>query len=280
MIQSRTFLSRLSHAWLWVTLQLLLTPVLLAIGLAWTRLPDKGLVSVALTLLIPLVLAISLLELQAGTMRKLADEGPQVKLVWGAVTLLVWIAAAWLAWALLDWCDYQTPLWAGYLNSKAGAHARARVFTYVHIIAWLTWAEWFLRWIAVPAVLIPAAAASAQYGWRLPVRSILRVILNWRWWLAVVAAALAAVLLPNYYFDKPPTGTVHAQEWHVILKLVGTYLLAILSWVLSLAWQATLAAFPRPPQEPPREEELVGAPLLGGPPNFIQHARPEYPGEA
>ena len=61
-------------------------------------------------------------------MRSFADEdGKRVKLVWGAVTLLVWVAVGAAAWAVLDWCDDQFPQWAGYLNSQASAHARAKL---------------------------------------------------------------------------------------------------------------------------------------------------------
>jgi len=57
-----------------------------------------------------------------------------------------------------------------------------------------------MRWVAVPAKVIPYAAASMQWGWRVPWRRILRILWNWQWWLAVVVAALAAVWLPSRFF--------------------------------------------------------------------------------
>jgi len=276
MNNDKNLFQRLAHARLWIALQFLLTPVLIAAGLAWTRLPDKHLWQVALSLIVPILLAISFLELQAGTMRKLAaDDGRRMKLGPAAATLVVWIAIAWLAWVALDWCDDRIYLWAGYLNSKATAHARATVFTYSHLVSWLTWAEWFVRWIALPAKLIPAAAASAQWGLRLPIGRIVRLICNWKWWPAVALAAFFGVWLPSRFFDKPPAGSVSAQEWHVVLKLLGAYLLAIASWVFLLAWQATLAALPRPQKEPPTEFELIGAPLVTGPPSRTRAAAVE-----
>ena len=112
----------------------MLTLVLIVAGLAWTRLPDKHWWQVVLTLLVPLLLAISALELEAGTMRALADDdGRRVKLVWGAWRCWCGSALFWACWAVLDWCDDQIPQWAGYLNSRASAGARATVFTYEHI---------------------------------------------------------------------------------------------------------------------------------------------------
>jgi hypothetical protein len=217
--------------------------LLILAGLAWTRLPDKHVWQVALTLIVPLLLAISALELEAATMRSFADDdGRRLKLVWGACTLLVWVALFWVGWAVLDWCDDQIPEWAGYLNSRASANARATVFTYDHIQSWLTLAEWVLRWIVVPGKVIPHAMASAQWGWRLPWRKLIRMMLNWRWWPAVALTALMGVVLPGHFFTAEPHGTVSHQIWAVALKLTGSYLLAVASWVLLLAWAAVLLA--------------------------------------
>jgi len=253
---------RLRLGWRWVAAQFVVTALLLLAGLAWTRLPDKHGWQVALSLLVPVLLAISALELQAGTVRSFADDdGKRVKLVWGAVTLLVWIAMGAAVWAVLDWCDDQIPQWAGYLNSQASAHARATLFTYEHIQRWLSLAEWVFRWVIVPAKIIPYAVVSAQWGWRLPWMRVIRMLWNWRWWLGVVLAALLAVELPSRFFAAEPSGSVHAQIWHVVLKLNATYLLAMGSWVLLLGWVAVLIGRQQPP-----EEALVAVPSPAGPP--------------
>ena len=265
---------RLRLGWRWVAAQFVLTALLLLVGLAWTRLPDKHWWQVALSLLVPILLAISALELQAGTVRSFADDdGKRVKLVWGAVTLLVWIALGAVCWAVLDWCDDQIPLWAGYLNSRASAGARATVFTYDHIQHWLTSLEWVLRWVVVPAKIIPYAAASAQWSWRLPWRRILRLLWNWRWWTGVVLAALVGVVLPGNFFVGEPHGSVTAQVWAVGMKLTVAYLLAVCSWVLLLGWWATLSGR----QQPPAEEALVAVPVLAGPEEKSRGAALEIP---
>jgi len=234
-------LRRIRGASGWVAAQFWATLLLILVGIGWTRLPDRYTWQVGLSLLVPIILFALALLLQAGTMRKLFDrERGRVPLAIGVLMLVVWAALVWLTWWALNWCDDQIPEWAGYLNSRASAHARASFFTYDHIQHWLTLLEWILRWIVIPAKVIPYALASAQLGWRLPWRSILRILFNWRWWLAVVIASLVGVALTGHFFSGLPHGTVSHQVWAVILKLAGAYLLAVSCWVLLLAWAAVL----------------------------------------
>ncbi len=276
----RGLFARLAGARLWIMLQFVVTPLLIAAGLAWTRLPDRHAWQVLLTLLVPLLLAICALELQAGTIRKLADDdGQRVKLILGAAGMLVWVALGLAMWLLLDWCDDKIPLWSGYLNSKFSARARATTFTFEHIAHWLTMLEWFIRWIVLPAKLIPYAACSAQWGFRIPWMRVIRFLWNWLWWAGVAVAAFVGVWLPAQFFAKPPHGSVSAQVWSVSLKLLATYLLAVGSWVLSLGWWATLFSQRRNIDD---DEELIGVPVLSGPPDPQLRARaiPERDGAA
>ncbi len=254
---------RLRLSWRWALAQFVGVALFVLVGLAWTRLPEKHWWQVALSLLIPVLLAISLLELQAGTMRKLADDdGKRVKLVWGAATLLVWAAMFCACWVILDWCDDQFSRWASYLNSRAPAHMRATLFTFDHIQRWLTILEWILRWIIVPGKIAPYAMVSAEWGWRPPWLRVLRILWSWRWWPAMALVTLVGVLLPGYLFESVPSGSVTAQVWRVVLKLAASYLLGVGCWVLMLAWLAVL--FGRQ-QLPPAEEALVPAAVLTGP---------------
>jgi hypothetical protein len=255
---------RLRSSIAWVAAQFWATLLLILAGVAWTRLPDRYAWQVGLTLFVPIVLLAAALLLEAGTMRGLLhDEQRRVPLWLGTLTVLVWVAIAWAAWALLDWCSDQIPEWAGYLNSRFAANERATLFTYDHIQSWLTFLVWIIRWIALPAKVIPWAVASAQWGWRLPWRKIFRLLLNWRWWLAVVIAALVAVEWPSHFFIGEPHGTVTHQVWSVVLKLAGAYLLAVVCWVFLLAWCTVLLS--RPNRVQPSEDLLVPAPVGSGP---------------
>ena len=262
----KDLLRRLRASLGWVAAQLWATLLIVLVGVVWTRVPEKHWWQVGFTLLLPLVMLAATLVLEAGTMRSFyGQDDRRVRFAWGALTLLVWIAVVWLAWFILDWCDDQIPQWASYLNSRASAHARARFFTYEHITTWFRVLEWIFRWIVVPAKVIPQAMASAQWGWRLPWRKLLRMMLNWRWWIGAAIAALVGVLLPSYFFNGEPHGTVTHQVWAVSLKLAGAYLLAIASWVLLLAWCAVLLVRDERRSKAPGDDALIAAPVGSGP---------------
>jgi hypothetical protein len=255
-------LRRLRLSLAWVAAQFWATLLLVLAGVAWTRLPDSYAWQVGLTLFVPLVLLAAALLLEAGTMRALFhDEQRRVPLWIGTLAVLVWAAIMWAAWALLDWCGNQVPDWAGYLNSRFGASQRATLFTYDHIQSWLTFLVWVFRWIVVPAKVIPHAIASAQWGWRLPWLRVWRMLLNWRWWLAVIVGALLAVEWPSHFFTSEPHGTVSYQVWSVMLKLVGAYLLAVIFWILLVAWCGVLLNRTMPSKEEPSDDSLVLLPV-------------------
>ena len=236
-------LHRLRISAVWIAAQFVGTLLIVLAVLGWTRLPDSHGWQVAFTILVPLLLLACLLALQAGTMRRLSGETVgRVRFFWGALSLLFWFAIVCLFWVILDWCNDQTVVWAGYLNSRASAGGRATVFTYDHLQSWITWVIWAIRWIAMPAKVIPWAMESARFGWRLRIGRIIRLLFNWRYWLAAIAAAVIAVVLPSHFFNGLPRGTVSHQVWAVAFKLAGAYLLAMTSWVLMLAWAAVLLA--------------------------------------
>jgi hypothetical protein len=225
----------------WIAAQFIGFPLIVFVGIGWTRLPEKHWWQVALSLLLPLLLLVAALVLKAGTVRcMLSETRPRVSLIWGALALIVVMVVAWLAWALLDGFDDKIFLLASYLNSKAPAWFRGRLFTYEHFFLWLTRIEWFLRWIVIPALLVPLGAASAVSAFRLNWRAVFRTICDWRWLLIVLILALLGVYLPGHFFTDTPHGTLAAQIWAIVLKLIGAYLLGFFCWVLLLAWVCAL----------------------------------------
>ncbi|HWE85304.1 MAG TPA: hypothetical protein VG267_10200 [Terracidiphilus sp.] len=268
---------RFRRAWGWVVGEYVGLAVLIALGLLWTRVPEKYGWQVALTLGLPVVVAAGFLWLQAGLIRcflppavgmEEAEEDEEdeeqrwTPIALGAVTLLLWIAIGWVLWGLIDRLDDHIFSWAGYLNSKFGATARVRWASYANLSRDLQWAEWALRWVIVPGLLIPLGVGSAAWGLlRLPWRRAAGLWLSLTWWLVVVAWALIGEWWPQTWYAADPQGTVHAQMWHVGLKLAAAYLLAVTGLVKVLCWGAMLVN-PRPRN--PMDEPVLSLGLSGG----------------
>lgn len=268
---------RLQRARGWVALQFLCLALLLLAGLGWTRIPEKHLLEVLLSLSIPVLLSAGFLLLQAATLRSflrpLAQEQStaprQVRIAWGAATLLLWIAVAWLLWDLLDRFDDQIELWSGYLNSRFGAGARARIATEEHIAWLLNYVERALRWVILPGLLLPLSSSVAWGLRRVPWKRVRRVWLSWRWWPAVLAAVLIGVAWPHSFFAAMPHGTVSGQVWRVVFKLIAAYFLVVASWLALMAWAATLVRSAGPAEDTPDDDsgELTGVGVRVIPPD-------------
>jgi hypothetical protein len=277
---------RLLQARLWALLQFAGLALLITVGLVWTRIPEKNAFEVILTLLVPLLVAAGFLALQAALLRSLLRSGtdayattqPEVSLALGALTLLLWIAIGWILWNLLDRFYAHTNEWAMYLNSRFNSDYRARLFTYEHISRWFDYIAWFLRWVVVPGLLLPLGCTALVGLRRVPWRRVVRVWMAWRWWLAVLALALIGEVLPGYFFAGDPKGSVQAQIWKVILKLIAAYIVSVGCWVLAVAWSAALligidatpgastpepAPLPKPADAPPLSLDNAGDHLRG-----------------
>lgn len=254
--QIRDGWGRTRRAWGWIVGEYVGIAALIALGLLWTRIPEKYGWEVALTFVLPVLVIAAFLWLQAGLVRGFLKPGwvPEaaskneedaaphwVPIAWGATTLLLWFVIGWVLWNLLDRFDQHIPGWAAYLNSKFDPHQRAHWASYPHLSRDLSWAEWALRWVVVPGLLIPVGCCSAAWGvLRMPLRRALRVWASWKWWPVVIAWALIGEAWPQTWFESQPYGAVKAQVWRVILKLAAAYLLGVTGWVKVLAWGAML----------------------------------------
>ncbi|MDR3405444.1 MAG: hypothetical protein P4L99_23315 [Chthoniobacter sp.] len=258
----RDFFRRLISAWPWLLAQFFGTLALLFLGLAWTRLSEKNFLLVAATLLLPLLLTAAFLVLEAGTLRAFAqDPQSRIRLVWGSLWLLFAALLFWIGWGLCDSFAAHTTAWASYLNAQSLAHTR--LFTYDRYARAIALCEWILRWILVPALLLPLALSLAQWGRRIPWRRVMRLLIDWKWWLGIAFTSLLAELIPSFFFTAPPYGSISAQKWHVGLKLAGAFLLKLSGLILALGWLSAL--FHRIPQTArSREAELFCRNLRSG----------------
>jgi len=236
----RDLFRRLQAARLWLLLQFFSFPLLILIGIGWTRLSEKNLLDVVLSLILPLILFAALLILQSATLRRLLAPLTDfhASFLQATLVLLPAVVLVLLVGYLLGRYDDHISSWAALLNSKAPAAWRARTLTFEHLSFWMNGIEWLLRWVALPWLLIPFVTAAAERGWSLDWGAALRILFDWRWLLAVLLLALFGVALPGKFFSTTPRGTLSTQIWSVSLKLGAAYLFLFIGWVLVFAWSA------------------------------------------
>jgi hypothetical protein len=233
--------------------------------MVWTRVPEKNVLEVLLTFLLPLCIVCGFAALQTGTIRVFhrsssCEESSHIRFHWGAATLLLWIAIAALIWPHLDVFETHDNSWASYLHSRFDAQSRSHLMTYEHLVGGIDALGWFLRWVVLPGLLFPLSN-SAAHGLRgNALRRAVRTWIDWKWWLVVLVLALLGQALPQTFFTENPTGTVRAQVTGVLLKLIAAYLLAVLAWLLALLWSVQLFHGPDPSAD--AEEPQAAPPLL------------------
>jgi hypothetical protein len=156
------------------------------------------------------LVAIAALVVQAGMLRSLMrNHGKQVRPVWGSLGLLLWGMLYLIAAEMQDYLPGQI-------------------------------LKWLLAWVVTPVIFFPLAAASNLWGWRLPWRSILRVVCAWRWWLCVLLIGMVGKVA-EIYFDSMGG---YPYVWDVGLaagvKMGEIDLLETGLWVLLMGWLALL----------------------------------------
>lgn len=249
----------------WLVLNAAGIAILIATGMAWTRVQEKNVLQVLLTFVLPVCIVSGFAALQAVTIRAFhrlssGEDDFNVGFAWGAATLLLCMAAAVLLWRLVDVLEAYNELWASDLYSRFNADRRSHLLTYEHLYSSFNAVTWFLRWVVLPGLLIPLSNSAAHGLRRTTFRGALRVWMNWRWWPVVLVLALVGQALPQMFFTDNPTGSVRTQVAKVLLKLVAAYLLGVLAWVLALFWSAQL--FHGTDQLDRGQEPLTGRSLL------------------
>jgi len=244
---------------------ILATPLIVLAAAVWTRVPEKHWWQVGLTLLLPLAMLAATLVLEVGTMRGfLQNDERRVRFAWGALTLLVWIAVVWLAWFILDWCDDQIPQWASYLNSRASrtpAPGSSLTSTFQPGSAYWSGSSaglWFRESDSARNRFGTVGKSSAVA--KSDARVVELAVVDRRSGCGAGGRIVAELFLPQRAaWNRDPPGVGRDPETG------RSYLLAMASWVLLLAWAAALVTRDEHKPKAPGDDALVAVPVGSGP---------------
>lgn len=214
--------------------------LLLLVGASALLIPDSHVWQLLLSGCVSLGLAAGLLVWNAVAIRRLRSPIQLAPLWLGALLLALWLAlAAWLA-HLIGFAEPGIETRAGFWNAEL-PHGLRYVLPFTRLVRLQEVALMALRWVVLPALVIPFAMETASTGlhasalWR-----ALRVLFTARHWItAMLTLGIAALAVPVLAMWHP----AHAVTGEVVsaaVRLALASLLIVLAAVSVLAVDAEL----------------------------------------
>ncbi|MGH9560900.1 MAG: hypothetical protein ACRD3S_05535, partial [Terracidiphilus sp.] len=188
-----------------------------------------------LAALLALLFLASLLILIGGMLRSMIGPSEKrVRMIWGILLMFAWALLGTVAGVLLG--AYHAP------DSLQ-----------------------LLCWLLIPGLVIPFAAACAEWGVHLPWRRVLKTLANWRWWLAVAAAVIFGIALPVALLPNSSGAMAGTVNDAIILRTLVSAVLSFGTCVVLLAWFTVLLACSGRERRAPGEEAMQFVPHGSGP---------------
>jgi Co/Zn/Cd efflux system component len=208
--------------------------VLMLLAAVWLQIPDSHSWQFVVSMLSAVLLVIGFLWLYTATFRYLRPCTPRAPWWQAWLTLAVCIALWLLMQQLIADGRAHESLYAGYANSQSPTWIR-RHLGYSALVAWqeriYDGVQWLWGGLLVPAAVVVCACRFGKES----LRQIARVYAHWLYWIAVLAAALAAEWLTWALADWTPSFGLAGQTVSAVLRLGLAYSADILLWCFVLA---------------------------------------------
>jgi hypothetical protein len=243
---ARKSVSGAFHNWrLWL-IQFVGTPLLYLLFYGWILIPVASTTYVIANLLVAIVLLAACVALHGGTLNyfseKPSNESVQLKKIFfralrNILPILMCVAAIYLLRMLADKFDDLQDTFPTYIRSTLPASTRQHipVSSLESIFAIVAFA---LRWILIPGLVLPFAAAASSRGFRgfgaVGFRSWKNAVSSFSYWLVLTIAAAVGVFATQKILDLTPdfAKSTYRYEWaSLITRLVISYSLALVAWM-------------------------------------------------
>jgi len=248
------------HNWrLWL-IQFIGNPLLFLLFAGWLLIPVASTLYVLLNFLVAILLIAACVALHGGTLnyfseRPLYVSGAFKQIFFRAVrnilAILICVAAIYLLWMLMDKFDDLQDTVPAYLRSTLSAAVRKHVSlsSLEHSFSVFAFA---LRWILIPGLILPFAAAASNLGFRgfggAGFGPWKRAVTSFSYWIVLTVAAVVGVFAAQKLLDLTPNfavSTYHHEMFSLIVRLVISYVLALIAWMATCSllgfyrWTAT-----------------------------------------
>jgi hypothetical protein len=158
--------------------------------------------------------------------------------LWHALPLLLWALLLLLLWKWIGLIDEVREGWTLYLRSEMPAALRNLVSAKA-IQNFFNSLFFVLRWIAIPALMLPLAQQIALRGFRCfsaeSRRSMKAILGAAGYWLTILLASVVGVYLPSEFMGwtvRRETATLSFETASLIARLLISYLLALASYLM------------------------------------------------
>jgi hypothetical protein len=243
---ARKSVSGAFHNWrLWL-IQFVGTPLLYLLFYGWILIPVASTMHVIANVLVAIALLLACVALYGGNLNYFSEspsnESVQIKQAFlralrNILPILLCVAAIYLLWMLAEQFEGLQETFPTYLRSTLSASLRQHisVSSLENIFAVVTFA---LRWILIPGLILPFAAAASNRGFRgfgaAGFRAWKNAVSSFSYWLILTVAAVVGVFLSDKILDLTPNfaTSTYPHEWaSLIIRLVISYSLALIAWM-------------------------------------------------
>jgi hypothetical protein len=249
---------------LWLV-QFLANPILFALFVAWLLIPVANTWHLVLNLLLALALLVSVLVLQAGTLKYFSDRQSGPVPLWPAfrsalkhlAAIAVCALVFYLLWALADSMQSSQDNFSAFVRSLLPAFLRRHVAlpTLDKLFAMILFA---FRWILVPGLLLPFALQTAVRGFRgfgsQGRAAWKRAVSSLAYWLVLLFSSLLGVWLTEALMAWTPdfqTSTLSHEAVSLAFRLFFAYVFGLFAWILACSVVGRHSVLPGSPSDLP-----------------------------
>jgi hypothetical protein len=267
---ARKSISGAFHNWrLWL-IQFVGNPLLFLLFAGWLLIPVANTFYIILNALVAILFIAATATLHGGTLNYFSERDLSLyvplkrmflRALRNIIPILICAALVYFLWMLTDKFDDLQETFPTYLRSTLSAPMRKHIslFALENTFAVVAFA---LRWILIPGIILPFAAAASNNGFRgLGIggfRRLKNAIGSFSYWLILTLAGIVGVYATETILDLTPnfaTSTYHHELFSLVIRLVISYTLALIAWMVICsvvgrsAWKSTFTEtqIPRQP---------------------------------
>jgi hypothetical protein len=258
---ARKSISGAFHNWrLWL-IQFVGNPLLFLLFAGWLLIPVANTLYIILNALVAILLIAATIALHGGTLNYFSERDLSLyvplkrmflRALRNIIPLMICAAVIYFLWMLTDKFDDLQETFPTYLRSTLSVPMRKHISVSAleNIFAVVAFA---LRWILIPGLILPFAAAASNNGFRgLAVggfRRMKNAIGSFSYWPILTLTAIVGVYATGTILDSTPnftSSTYHHELFSLVIRLVISYTLALIAWMVTCsalgrsAWKATL----------------------------------------